>query len=336
MEQQSILADHDRQFSWHNYNKSQTKEKALFVNILGDLCNLLEEPKHDSVGRKPTKTKDIIFSIIMKQYLNTSSRRIQSDLKLFAEAGFIDSEIPFNTLLDHLERIELKEILKELIEISALPLKQIERDFAIDATCFGTSRYTTYFDVRWCRNKSTKGRIWRKCHAVCGVKTNIVTAVDITEGRVNDQTRFEPLAKDTARNFEIRDFSGDKGYLSGKNFAIVKDLGGQAFLPFKKNTTASSTSKSGYRSYFKEAHRFFKEHKEEYLNHYHKRSNIESTFSMIKRKFGNNVKCKKETSQDNEILSKVLAHNICVLVQEIFLNNITIDFIKQRRAYVER
>lgn len=38
---------------------------------------------------------------------------------------------------------------------------------------------------------------------------------------------------------------------------------------------------------------------------------------MIKRRFGNNVKCKKEISQDNEILGKILAHNICVVIQEI-------------------
>lgn len=53
---------------------------------------------------------------------------------------------------------------------------------------------------------------------------------------------------------------------------------------------------------------------------------IEVCFSMIKRKFGNNVKCKKETSQDNEILAKVLVHNLCVLIGEMFLNKIDIDF----------
>ena len=195
MQTQTIIADHDRQFTWHNYNLSQTKEKALFVNILGDLCNLLEEPEHNSVGRKPTKTRDIIFAMAIKQYLNLSSRRLQSDLKLFKEAGFIDSEIPFNTLLDHFERPELKEILKGLIEVSALPLKQIERDFAIDSTCFGTSRYTTYFDVRWKNKKIIKGKLWRKCHAVCGVKTNVITSIDITKGNVHDNKLFEPLAK---------------------------------------------------------------------------------------------------------------------------------------------
>ena len=332
MEQQTKIIE-PQEFSWHNYNESQTKEKALFVNILGDLSNLIIESQHNK-GRKPRPMRDILFALVMKEYLNTSSRRLQSDLKLFAEAGFIDSEIPFNTLLDHMERRDLRDVLIELIEISSLPLKCIESDFAIDATGFGTSRYVTYFDVRWNKKIDRKGRVWRKCHAVCGVKTNIITSVDITEGNVGDMTRFIPLAKDTARNFKIREFSGDKAYLAGKHFAIIKDLGGQAFIPFKKNTTASSNSKSEYRSYFKQAYRFFKDHKEEYLNNYHKRSNIESAFSMIKRKFGNNVKCKKETSQDNEILAKVLAHNICVLVQEIFLNRIEINFNKCNKYYV--
>ena len=274
--QQTILADYDRQFSWHNYNKSQTKEKALFVNILGDLCNQIIEPNH-SKGRKPRPMQDIIFALAMMEYLNTSSRRVQSDLKLFAEAGFIDSEIPFNTLLDHLDRRDLRDALIELIEISAMPLKQIEVDFAIDATGFSTSRYETFFHYKHC--KDVKWKEFRKCHAVCGVKTNIITSVDVTRGKTHDNTRFLPLAKDTARNFTIRDFCADKGYLASRNFELVEKLGGTAYIPFKSNTTGKAT---GSRlSYFRSAYRFFKEHKEEYLSHYHKRSNIESTFSMI-------------------------------------------------------
>ncbi len=327
--QQTILADYDRQFSWHNYNKSQTKEKALFVNILGDLCNQIIEPNHCK-GRKPRPMQDIIFALVMMEYLRTSSRRVQSDLKLFAEAGFINSEIPFNTLLDHLDRRDLRDSLIELIEISAMPLKQIEVDFAIDATGFGTSRYETFFHYK--HGKDVKWKEFRKCHVVCGVKTNVVTAIDVTRGKDHDNTRFAPLAKDTARNFTIRDFCADKGYLASPNFGLIEKLGGKAYIPFKSNTTGKAT---GSRlSYFRSAYRFFKEHKEEYLSHYHKRSNIESTFSMIKRRFGNNVRCKKETSQDNEILAKVLAHNICVLVQEIFLNKIDINFNKCSREYI--
>lgn len=334
MEQQSRLAEFDRSFKWHDYNLSQTKEKALFVNILSDLCSLIPEDKHNNVGRKPTKTKDIIVALTLKEYLNLSSRRVQSDLNLFKEAGFLESEIPFNTLLDNMERQDLKRIFKELIEISALPLKQIEYDFAIDSTGFSTSRYKTFFNMK--HGKEGKWKQYRKCHAVCGVKTNIIISVEITQGYVNDQTQFVPLAKDTARNFEIRNFCADKGYLSGEHFALIKELGGQAYIPFKSNSSANSHSKSEYRNYFKTAYKFFREHKEEYLSNYHKRSNIESCFSMIKRRFGNNIRCKKETSQDNEIYAKVLAHNICVLVQEIFLNKIELNFIKCKENYIGR
>ncbi len=57
--------------------------------------------------------------------------------------------------------------------------------------------------------------------------------------------------------------------------------------------------------------------REEYMEHYHKRSNIETAYSMIKGKFGSALRSKNDTGPINEALCKVLAHNICVLVQAI-------------------
>src|SRR3954467_4253560 len=54
---------------------------------------------------------------------------------------------------------------------------------------------------------------------------------------------------------------------------------------------------------------------DDYLNHYHKRSNVESTFSMIKAKFGDAVRSKTDTAMVNEALCKVLCHNLCCLIQ---------------------
>ena len=63
---------------------------------------------------------------------------------------------------------------------------------------------------------------------------------------------------------------------------------------------------------------YFQFRREEFLQHYHKRSNAESTFSMIKAKFGGSVRAKMPTAQVNEVLCKVLCHNICVLIQSIY------------------
>jgi hypothetical protein len=61
---------------------------------------------------------------------------------------------------------------------------------------------------------------------------------------------------------------------------------------------------------------YFQFHKEEYMEHYHKRSNVESTFSAIKRKFGDSVMSKTDAAMRNEVLCKVLAHNLTCLIQE--------------------
>jgi transposase len=62
---------------------------------------------------------------------------------------------------------------------------------------------------------------------------------------------------------------------------------------------------------------YFALHREEFLAHYHKRSNVETTFSMIKRVFGDSVRSKTPVARVNEVLLKVLCHNIRVLVHEI-------------------
>jgi hypothetical protein len=51
-----------------------------------------------------------------------------------------------------------------------------------------------------------------------------------------------------------------------------------------------------------------------FLSRYHQRSNVETTFSMIKAKFGDSLKSKSDTGQMNEVLCKVICHNLCVLI----------------------
>lgn len=61
---------------------------------------------------------------------------------------------------------------------------------------------------------------------------------------------------------------------------------------------------------------YFQFRRGEFLQHYHKRSNVESTFSMIKRKFGDSLRSKTEVAMVNEVLCKLLAHNLVVLIHE--------------------
>lgn len=86
-------------------------------------------------------------------------------------------------------------------------------------------------------------------------------------------------------------------------------------IPFKVNSTGGDKKSSDL---FKRMFHYFSYNQDRFMQHYHKRSNVESTFHMIKSKFGDSVRSKTETAQINEALCKVLCHNICCLIQSMF------------------
>ena len=79
---------------------------------------------------------------------------------------------------------------------------------------------------------------------------------------------------------------------------------------------------------------YFQLNQEEFMAHYHKRSNVETTFHMIKAKFGDKLLSKNEVAQKNELLCKVLAHNIVVLIHEIEELGIRPDFNLPVKSHV--
>ena len=125
-----------------------------------------------------------------------------------------------------------------------------------------------------------------------------------------DCPQFVPLVRETRQGFEIGEVSADKAYASLENFEEVASMGGQAYIAFRSN----ATGKIG--GAFEKAFHYFQFKQEEYQTHYHKRSNVESTFSAVKRKFGDSVRSKTDSAMANEVLCKIVAHNICVLIQE--------------------
>jgi len=187
----------------------------------------------------------------------------------------------------------------------------------------GTSQFGRWFEHKWGK-PSGKERIWKKIHITTGVRTNIISAVNITQSNRNDSPELPNLINDTKKLYNIREVSADKAYLSKENLNHIHQLGAIPFIPFKTNTNKKRNTLSIWGKMYK----FFINHPEEFAYHYHKRSNVETTFHMIKTKFGSHLRSKTSKGQENEILAKCLCHNICVLIQETFELKIPIDFQK--------
>ena len=116
----------------------------------------------------------------------------------------------------------------------------------------------------------------------------------------------------------MQEVSADKAYLSRKNLHAVEDVGAAAFIPFKSNSLPVPRNGWNPDALWEKAYHFYQLHRAAFLDFYHKRSNVETTFSMIKAKFGGAVRAKTPVAQVNEVLAKILCHNIVVLVQSMF------------------
>jgi transposase len=294
--------------NWPAYNLAQTREKSHFQAILHDLCRGLPvTPRKPGAGRNPVQLSDLTFAAAFKVYSTLSGRRFQTDLDEAHGRGYLTRPVRYNTVFDHFDDERLTTALHSLITESSLPLRSIEVDFAVDSSGFATSRFVRWFDHKYGVVKQEYD--WIKVSLMCGVKTNIVTAVAIDEKKGADCPQFAPLVTETAKNFQPREVSADAVYLSYENMDLVGSLGATPYIAFKRSTTAE---RGGL---FAKMFHLYNLNCDEYLKRYHKRSNIESTFSMIKAKFGDHLRSKTDTAMVNEALAKVLCHNLCCLIQ---------------------
>jgi transposase len=302
---------------WPAYNKAQTTEKSQFCTLLRDLVADVPSPEYKR-GRPSLPLSDMIFSAAFKVYSTVSGRRFMTDLQSAVDAGLISALPHYNSIFNILDRESLTPILQELITRSALPLKAVETDFAVDSTGFGTQSFYRHFSAKYGRTQEK--RRFLKVHAMIGTRTNVVTAVNVTDEHTGDSPMLAPLVTATAEQFNIERVSADKAYASIFNFDLIESLGAKPYVPFRSITVYNKSAT------WNRLFHFFQFHKEEFLAHYHKRSNVESTFSSMKRKFGDTIRSKSPVAQRNEALLKVLCHNLVCVIHEVTASGAVAEF----------
>lgn len=295
--------------NWSAYNRAQTTEKEQFLKLLDDLCSGLPEPPRGKNGRPRLPIHDAIFAACFKIYTTLSARRFMTDLRDAHAKGYIARPMHFNSVLNYLENPDVTPLLYALITESSLPLTSVETDFAADSTGFTSSRFIRWWDHQYGPRQGHHE--WVKVHLMCGVRTNIVTAVVIKDRDASDTKLLPALVDATALNFKLNEVSADKGYGSLSNYAAIEARGGVPYIAFK----SIHNGRGG--GLWARMYHYFQFNRDEFLRHYHKRSNVEATFSSIKAKFRDHVRSKSDVAMVNEVLCKIICHNICCLIQEM-------------------
>lgn len=296
---------------WKAYNKAQVMELELFGKLLKDLVRSVPEPSQ-VFGRPRLSLRESLYCTIDKVYSQLSQRRAHTLYREAQEKGQIDHSPHFNAVGKLLNKEDLTPIFQRLLTLSAMPLKSVETSFAPDSSGFSTSQFGQYMVEKYGLMKKHK---WVKAHILVGTNTNIIASAKILEENSADCPQFKPLVMEAHENgFNIEEITADMGYSSRENYNTAKSIGSQAYIPFKSN--AIPNSKGSYT--WKKMYHYFHLHREEFLEHYHKRSNVETAFMMVKAKFGEKLKSKNFTAQKNELLCKLIAHNIVVLIHEMY------------------
>lgn len=295
---------------WPRYNAAQCEEKHRVQLLLRGLCDGIAQPEQTS-GRPRLPLGDVVYGATMKVYSTMSGRRATTDIRECEDKGLITKTPSYNSVFRYLESRELTPLLKTLVHESAAPLRAIETTFATDSTGFATNTYARWFDEKYGQEKRCQR--WIKLHAQVGTATHVIASVEATESTVGDAPMLEPLLKSSVeRGFTVKELSADKAYLSNEILTAVEAVGGVPYIPFKSNSKGTGRSDAWRRLWH-----MFEAQNDQFLAHYHKRSNVETAFSMVKRKFGASVRAKMLPAQINEVLLKCLCHNLSVLVHAI-------------------
>ena len=314
--------------NWPKYNAYQVDEKDQVRVLLRALCEGIQNPVKRGRGRPRLPLADVVYAACMKTFVGLSGRRSSTDIADCLDKNLIDEMPAYNTVFEYVERPELTPLLQTLIQESAAPIADIdlERAYGVDGTGFSTTTYKRWFDAKY--GKEMKEAEWKKLHIAIGVRSKIVTAAVATEGSLNDSPFLPQLMEATAKKFTVNEVLADKGYLGMPNFEAIEKLGASGYIPFKSNNVGEGPE------LWRRAFHLFAFHRQEFLEHYNMRSNVESVFSSIKRKFGPALRAKKHDAQVNECLLKVICHNLSVLVRSIHELGIEPMFWKEGPAAV--
>lgn len=313
-----------KQYPQHTtYTKGQTSEIRLVNELLRDLVSTVPEfPATPGIGGRPAlPLSESLYCAILKVYSGLSGRRASGVYENAFDRELLSRVPNYMVASRALNRPEVTAILYRLLSLSAAPLAGLEEGGVVapDSTGVQTTSFGGWREEKHSEKRQKK---WLKVHAMVGTKTHVIIRAVVGEADSGDSPQFVPMLKGSLEDgFQPSAVVADKGYLSKENYRVASELGLDAFIPFKSN----SVNRSGHHSSppsWRKAFYVFQANRDEFDRNYHRRSNIESVSSALKRKFGENIRSRTPTAQVNEVLCKLIAYNLTVVVHEMFENGV--------------
>ena len=259
-------------------------------------------PLYSSKYSKRKYTQHQLMTLVLlKEYLNEDYRNFVELIELMdkVQNKIGIKQVPhFTTLQKFMSRIPsvyFNSILKQTLKLFYYHGERIYIT-AIDSSGFTRGHCSYYYSMR----TGKKRRSYLKTSIAIDVEKFIITGFKISSKPVHDTKHAQTLLKQCHRLRHSEYYVLDKGYDSEQIHVLIREnMNSSPLIPVRQRKRKKINGK--YR-------RKMVEEFDEKL--YHSRNLVETMFSVLKRKYGEEIKSRKHRNQVKEVKCKMLIHNI--------------------------
>jgi len=162
----------------------------------------------------------------------------------------------------------------------------------------------------WIRHKWKVKRGYLKIHIAVDTKSKKITSMNVTSEKVSDSKLLKKLVDETIQKAKVNKVLADGAYGSKKNFRYLTEKKIEPVIKVRKNTSSKAGGciprKLVAQEYLRNPEAWKRNHG------YGQRWMVESTFSSLKRTFGEYVSARKLRNMENEMMIKASLYNLFV------------------------
>ena len=298
----------------------------LLKHLLPQLAPVLDVREQKQHGRKLRSLDQLLFAALLHAHHNWPFRRTEGMLAFYADprVGFIAPDFPGFNLIDQFVRDPLTtQILRDLLALTAEPFRQYgPMTLAGDGTGMSTNRFDDWMVEGKHHIESRGTRGWRKAHVVCDVDTLAVVSAFVTDKDVSEKRIIitSLIPELVAREYDVEKFLLDGGYNATEIRDLVVDaLGATPYVPWgsrsKRAISLPWRDKVKHGPLIEQIYSAFKtDEGKAFKEEYRYRVKVENLFSSIKTRFGGSVRATHDSGPENEVLLKLICHNVHMLL----------------------
>ena len=291
--------------NWQEYNESLVKRGEMYLtfSFLDSWGKDLEELNRGKLGRRFAYPWAFIELLMMIHVIfHLPYRQLESFLRKLSE--LIPEIKPTDYTNIWRRGTQLKLNIPETISASDDPVV-----IAVDSTGIKVTNRG-----EWMREKWKIHRGWIKVHLAVDVKTKEIVAIEVTDERVSDGSKFNSLISQAEENLsgrKIKEALGDGAYDRREIFDHLQQKGIQPVIKIRSNAiTKARGSPARARAVRELKDLGYQSWKEKY--NYGQRWAAESVFSAVKRISGEHVMATKTENMMQEVVLKFAFYNLII------------------------